>query len=166
MATRAERARRRRCQTRPSLGEIASAKRRGNARDAVLRDAGGEHISHTRISLGLGLLVAFRTFGRRDHRGEVLLVGCSLLSGCGCERSLTALPGLVVLAVGEPRAGQRVEVLEPRGSLRRLVDRGILVKSFAAAVGPLEGCLRVSVGTPVENDTFVGAITAVLEQDD
>jgi histidinol-phosphate aminotransferase len=42
-----------------------------------------------------------------------------------------------------------------------LVDRGVLVRNCASWAG-LPGCLRVTVGTPVEDDRFLSALTEVL----
>ena len=44
---------------------------------------------------------------------------------------------------------------------RDLVDRSVLVRDCSSWPG-LEGCLRVTVGTPDENDAFVGALADVL----
>jgi histidinol-phosphate aminotransferase len=60
------------------------------------------------------------------------------------------------LLVRLPRAG------EVRARLR---DRfSILVRDFSAAPG-LEGCLRVTVGTPEENDALVQAIAKLLKEE-
>jgi histidinol-phosphate aminotransferase len=42
-----------------------------------------------------------------------------------------------------------------------LVDRGVLVRNCASWPG-LEGCLRVTVGTPEENRVFIDALGLVL----
>jgi histidinol-phosphate aminotransferase len=42
-----------------------------------------------------------------------------------------------------------------------LVDRSILIRDFTT-VPRLEGCLRVTVGTPDEDDTFLDALTEIL----
>lgn len=47
---------------------------------------------------------------------------------------------------------------------RRLVDRGVLVRDFSRWPG-VEGCLRVTVGTPEENDRFLTELAAVLEEE-
>jgi histidinol-phosphate aminotransferase len=44
---------------------------------------------------------------------------------------------------------------------RGLFERGILVRNFSGAPY-LTNCLRVTVGTPEENDTFLSALNAVL----
>ena len=38
-----------------------------------------------------------------------------------------------------------------------LYDRGVLVRDFSRAPF-LEGCLRVSIGSPEENDAFLAAL--------
>jgi histidinol-phosphate aminotransferase len=42
-----------------------------------------------------------------------------------------------------------------------LVDRSVLVRN-CASWPRLEGCLRVTVGTPEENDRFLAALADVL----
>jgi histidinol-phosphate aminotransferase len=44
---------------------------------------------------------------------------------------------------------------------QRMVDRGVLVRDFSRWPR-LEGCLRVTVGTPDENDVFLDALRASL----
>jgi len=44
-----------------------------------------------------------------------------------------------------------------------LLEHGVLVRDFSSWPG-VEGCLRVSVGTPTENDVLVGAFRAVLAE--
>lgn len=39
---------------------------------------------------------------------------------------------------------------------------GVLIRCFAASEGPLEDCLRVTVGTPEENEVFVRALRQAL----
>jgi histidinol-phosphate aminotransferase len=43
-----------------------------------------------------------------------------------------------------------------------LKQRGILVKNLHGAHPSLEGCLRVTVGTPDENDRFLAALRESL----
>jgi histidinol-phosphate aminotransferase len=45
-----------------------------------------------------------------------------------------------------------------------LRSRGILVKSFHSSAAPLSACLRVTVGKPEENQTFLNALVAVLAE--
>jgi len=44
---------------------------------------------------------------------------------------------------------------------QELVDRSILVRNFST-VPHLEGCLRVTIGTPAEDDAFLDALTEIL----
>jgi histidinol-phosphate aminotransferase len=43
-----------------------------------------------------------------------------------------------------------------------LLERGVLVRDFSA-VPRLDGALRVSVGSPRDNDAFLAATESVLE---
>ena len=47
---------------------------------------------------------------------------------------------------------------DARALWERLLDRGVLVRDFSGWPG-VEGCLRVTVGTPAENDAFLEALT-------
>jgi histidinol-phosphate aminotransferase len=44
---------------------------------------------------------------------------------------------------------------------KALLDRSVLVRN-CAGWPRLDGCLRVTIGTPVENDTFLAALAVVL----
>jgi histidinol-phosphate aminotransferase len=46
---------------------------------------------------------------------------------------------------------------------QRLVDRGVLVRDFSRWPH-LEECLRVTVGTPEENDAFLAALREAVEE--
>lgn len=63
-------------------------------------------------------------------------------------------------------SGSNFILFRPRSSSasvvwQRMVDAGVLVRDFSA-VKRLSGCLRVTVGTPDENSTFLGALSAAL----
>lgn len=45
----------------------------------------------------------------------------------------------------------------------RLLDRGVLVRDFSRQPR-LSGCLRVTIGTDAENDAFLAALTAILDE--
>jgi histidinol-phosphate aminotransferase len=47
------------------------------------------------------------------------------------------------------------------GTYESLLARGVLVRSFHASGGRLARRLRVTVGTPAENDAFLEALAAV-----
>ena len=46
---------------------------------------------------------------------------------------------------------------------RALRDHGVLIRDFSSWPR-VEGCLRVTVGTPEENDEFLAALGAVLPE--
>ena len=45
---------------------------------------------------------------------------------------------------------------------RKLKDAGILIKNLHSSGGRLAGCLRVTVGTPEENQRFLTALAEIL----
>jgi histidinol-phosphate aminotransferase len=62
-----------------------------------------------------------------------------------------------------PSAGNFVLFTSPlEDGFDRLLSQGVLVRDFSSAVGH-PGTLRVSIGTPEENDAFLAALTRVLE---
>lgn len=78
--------------------------------------------------------------------------------------ALRTLPGVIP----HPSESNWVlfEVPDAPQAWRFLYDRGILVRDFSTAPG-LEGTLRVTVGTPAQNDAFLSALrTFVLDPDD
>jgi histidinol-phosphate aminotransferase len=44
-----------------------------------------------------------------------------------------------------------------------MVDQGVLVRDFSRWPR-LEGCLRVTIGTPEENDAFLASLRRSLEE--
>jgi len=74
--------------------------------------------------------------------------------------ALRRLPGLTVFPSGANfflmRAGQPGEAV-----WRALAARGVLVRDFSRAPH-LTDCLRVTIGTPEENDRFLQALGAIL----
>ncbi|RMH80646.1 MAG: histidinol-phosphate transaminase [Acidobacteria bacterium] len=46
---------------------------------------------------------------------------------------------------------------------KKLIEKGVLVRNFSYMEG-LEGCLRVSIGKPEENDAFLEALEGVLKE--
>jgi histidinol-phosphate aminotransferase len=74
--------------------------------------------------------------------------------------------GLSELAVEQWPSGAnfvlfRPERVDGRKVWQGLLDRGVLVRDTSSWPG-LEGCLRVTVGTPAEDDTFLTALAEVL----
>jgi histidinol-phosphate aminotransferase len=76
--------------------------------------------------------------------------------------ALTRLPDLTVYPSGANFILVRVDG-DAHRLWQRLVDRGVLVRDFSAAPR-LEGCLRITVGTPAEDDTLLDALRDSLEE--
>lgn len=77
-------------------------------------------------------------------------------------KNLSAIPDVRVW----PSQGNFLLVRMPQAAIVRAHLRdawSILVRDFSAAPG-LEDCLRITVGTPQENDTLVEALGAVLDE--
>ena len=78
------------------------------------------------------------------------------------QEALDAMPGVAtwpsranfILFRAEGRDGARI--------WQDLYDQGILVRDFSAGKDT-PGCLRVSVGTPKQNDAFLEALRGMLE---
>jgi histidinol-phosphate aminotransferase len=79
------------------------------------------------------------------------------------ERVLGRLGGFSGITVFPSRANfYLIRTDRPGGEIfRGLSERGILVRNFSRAAH-LTNCLRVTVGTPEENDAFLSALGAVL----
>jgi len=74
--------------------------------------------------------------------------------------------GLAALPVEQWRSGANFILFRPttrdgRDVWQGLLDRSVLVRDTSSWPG-LDGCLRVTVGTPDEDDAFLAALTEVL----
>ena len=76
--------------------------------------------------------------------------------------ALSAMPGLSVVPSGANFLLFRVDG-DAHDLWQRLLDRGVLVRDFSSWPR-IEGCLRITVGTPEENDAFLAALDAVLPE--
>jgi histidinol-phosphate aminotransferase len=76
--------------------------------------------------------------------------------------ALARLPGLTVYPSGANFVLVRVDG-DGHDLWARLVARGVLVRDFSH-VPRLEGCLRITVGTPAEDETFLDALRESLEE--
>jgi histidinol-phosphate aminotransferase len=76
--------------------------------------------------------------------------------------SLADMPGLSVVPSGANFLLVRVDG-DAHGLWERMLARGVLVRDFSSWPG-VEGCLRITVGTPDENDAFLTALRAVLPE--
>jgi histidinol-phosphate aminotransferase len=77
------------------------------------------------------------------------------LAGMAGVRAFPSQANLILFRVGEPGDGRATAVWE--GMCRR----GVLVRSFDRP-GPLAGCMRVTVGSPEENEGFLAALSDSL----
>jgi len=75
---------------------------------------------------------------------------------------LALLPGVTVVPSGANFVLVRFDG-DGHAMWQRLVERGVLVRDFSRWPR-LEGCLRITVGTPEESDLLLGALRAVLEE--
>jgi histidinol-phosphate aminotransferase len=96
-----------------------------------------------------------------DYVDEMLTRVASLVE----ERGRVAA-ALGELAVEQWPSGANFILFRPIGLdgadvWRQLVDRSVLVRNCTSWAG-LEGCLRVTLGTPAENDRFLAELAAVL----
>ena len=76
--------------------------------------------------------------------------------------ALAELPGLSVVPSGANFLLVRVSG-DAHDLWRRLLERGVLVRDFSSRPG-VEGCFRITVGSPDENDEFLAAIRAALPE--
>jgi len=78
------------------------------------------------------------------------------------DRSLRQITGLTVY----PSRANFILFRVPGGQAERIFDglkrAGVLVKNLDKAGGLLKDCLRVTVGTPTENETFISALSQLL----
>lgn len=71
-------------------------------------------------------------------------------------RVFTSQANLLLFRVGRPGDGRATR------AWHALCGRGVLVRNFDGTSGPLAGCLRVTIGTPAENDRFLAALRHAL----
>ncbi len=76
--------------------------------------------------------------------------------------ALARLPGLTVYPSGANFVLVRVDG-DGHALWTRLVERGVLVRDFSH-VPRLEDCLRITVGTPAEDETLLDALRESLEE--
>jgi histidinol-phosphate aminotransferase len=95
------------------------------------------------------------------HVGEVM--DHVVVTGRERERvaaALAALPGVEVLP-SDANFLCFATGIQPKRLWRGLLERGVLVRDVSG-YPTLDRYLRVSIGTPEENDAFLGAMTAEL----
>ena len=101
------------------------------------------------------------------ERAEILapLVARVIAERTRISASLQAIPALTVFASRANFILVRVHGGSARAMSTHaaLAGRGILVRNLARP-GPLDGCLRITIGTPDENDAMLAAITEELKR--
>jgi histidinol-phosphate aminotransferase len=75
---------------------------------------------------------------------------------------LTGIEGVAVYPSGANFVLFRPPV-DGHACWQRMVDQGVLVRDFSRWPR-LEGCLRVTIGTPEENDAFLASLRRSLEE--
>lgn len=108
------------------------------------------------VSLALGCSVLARPERLDAHVGAV--VGWRRV----LESELDAIPGVTVFPSNASFSLVRVPA-DAHAVFEGMLRRGVLVKDVARA-GPLQNCLRISVGTGTENERCVAALRATLAE--
>jgi len=106
------------------------------------------------LTMEAGLVAIERADEVTAHVAEVAQERERLRAG------LAALPGVEVFASAANFLLFRTAVAD---LFERLLARGVLVRDFSSAPR-LAGCLRVTVGTPEEDDTFLAALATALQE--
>lgn len=77
-------------------------------------------------------------------------------------RALRDLPGIEAWPSRANFISFRLSGRSAEQVYERLRNAGVLIKNLDPAGGALAGCLRVTVGTPLENTAFVAALAVIL----
>ena len=77
------------------------------------------------------------------------------LAGMRGVHAFPSQANLILFRVGEPGDGRATDVW------KAMCRRGVLVRCFDRP-GPLSGCLRVTIGSAEENDSFLSALADAL----
>ena len=112
---------------------------------------------HLAAPTQLAGVLALRYGGEMDERVALLVRERERL-----EAELEKVDGVTVFPSGANFVLLRVHG-DGHALWQRLVDRGVLVRDFSGWPR-LTGCLRVTVGTPDENDAFLAAMREAVEE--
>jgi len=88
---------------------------------------------------------------------EIRTQRARLISALQALRQLTVFPSAANFILFRTPRGQATALFEG------LKSAGILIKNLAASSGPLQDCLRVTVGTAEENAAFLTALRELLQ---
>ncbi len=100
-------------------------------------------------------LLALRYRAEMDARVRAVAAERDRLFAALADLDLETWPSDANFILFRPRSRPSAEVWQG------LLDRSVLVRNCNSWPG-LDGCLRVTVGTPAEDDTFLAAVTEVL----
>ena len=103
----------------------------------------------------LGGRLALQYRAEMDARVAALVEERGRLAAALAELAVDVWPSGANFVLFRPRTRDGAEVW------RQLLDRSVLVRDFSQRPR-LDGCLRVTVGTPHENDVFLSALREVL----
>ena len=112
---------------------------------------------HLAVPTQLAGVLALRYGAEMDERVGVLVEERERL-----RAQLDAVDGVTALPSGANFVLLRVHD-DGHALWERLVERGVLVRDFSRWPR-LQDCLRVTVGTPEENDAFLAALRAALQE--
>jgi len=112
---------------------------------------------HLAAPTQLAGVLALRYGGEMDERVALLVRERERL-----EAEMEKVDGVTVFPSGANFVLLRVHG-DGHALWQRLVDRGVLVRDFSSWPR-LAGCLRVTVGTPEENDAFLAALREAVEE--
>jgi histidinol-phosphate aminotransferase len=118
-----------------------------------------------KVSLPYNLSVPTQVAGRvaLEFRNEMNARVASLVEERGrLFAAMAALDGIDVFPSGANFLLFRVRG-DAHGLWKRLVSRGILVRDFSSWPR-VEGCLRVTIGTPAQNDAFMTELNVALPE--
>ena len=142
----------RRCGRWPRCGSASRSRRRGSSRSSrrscCRTTSRSPRRSPARVALELR---------RRDGRPGRIARRGARAARRAARRASTASP---CYPSGANFVLFRVDGRRPRAAGSELVERGVLVRDFSRWPR-LEDCLRVTVGTPEENDAFLAALARV-----
>jgi histidinol-phosphate aminotransferase len=99
--------------------------------------------------------LALRQVGAMEARVGAIVAERRRLLECLGGLGMTTWPSQANFILFRPPGGRGEEVW------KALVERSVLVRNTSSWPG-LEGCLRVTVGTPEENDRFLDALEEVM----
>lgn len=122
-----------------------------------------EQLDKLRLPYNINVLTQISAeFALSKHEVLDAQVACICAERETLTRALEELPGVRVYPSRANFLTFRLIDAEATAVFNALKNAGILIKNLDPAGGMLHQCLRVTVGTPAENQRFVGALRAIL----